>query len=76
VTYVSAGFADKAVNDGAFFFLDLIRPGDDFAAESFEVYARWSPTPDAAVPEPASLTLVGLGLAGMAGRRWRKRKTT
>ena len=45
-------------------------------SEFDEVWARWSPAAEAPVPEPTTLTLLGLGLAGIGARSWRHRKAS
>jgi hypothetical protein len=39
------------------------------ASESFQLFGS-------SVPEPASITLLGLGIAAMAGYRWRRKQAT
>ena len=60
------GFEDRAV------LVEYFQPLDSAAFDEF-VYARWTEIGPAAVPQPATLTLLGLGLAGMGARRWRRK---
>lgn len=55
-------------------FVRVGSPDTDSSTSDEVVFARWTPSAVPDVPEPASLTLLGLGIAGIGVRRWRQRK--
>jgi hypothetical protein len=59
-------------SDTAAFNLDVVTPGGGYTTESGVSYSTTSSP--AAVPEPASLTLLGFGALGLLGYGWRRRR--
>jgi hypothetical protein len=69
-----ASFAFNEADSNDFVYEGFAIRGLDFGSQGpGEVFAVWTPA-EAAVPEPTTASLVGLGLAVMGIRRWRQRR--
>jgi hypothetical protein len=51
-----------------------LEPPNDFAINFFSFDASAGPGPGPVVPEPGSLILLGVGILGLVGYRWRRHK--
>lgn len=71
ITFLNAAYNTTTIGSGLLDFPDQLQETDGYFGPNMMI----SPT-TSAVPEPASMTMLGLGVAGLFGYGWRKRKVT